>query len=142
MSKKQLKPCPFCGSKDVSIKSVLPPGGGGWGGPPWYEVTCNSCHTDIDFHSLSEINTLLKWNSRAEPPNDPLTLDELRDMDGEPVWVENIKNPNESMWALVQKWAPTNLIMRGTNQRGYLVDCYSIERDHRIYRRRPEGVQA
>ena len=27
------------------------------------------------------------WNRRAQPANEPLTLDELRGMDGEPVWV-------------------------------------------------------
>lgn len=25
----------------------------------------------------------------AEPPNDPLTLSELREMDGEPVWIDD-----------------------------------------------------
>ena len=30
------------------------------------------------------------------PPNEPLTLEELRGMDGEPVWVEDVRH-----WALI-----------------------------------------
>ena len=32
----------------------------------------------------------------ASPPNDPLTLEELREMDGEPVWNDTMKQ-----WAIV-----------------------------------------
>lgn len=32
---------------------------------------------------------------------EPLTLDELRQMDGEPVWIQNIKNPERSRWELM-----------------------------------------
>lgn len=32
------------------------------------------------------------------PPNDPLTLEELRKMDGEPVWVECMENHVLSCW--------------------------------------------
>ena len=38
------------------------------------------------------------------PPNDPLTLDELREMDGEPVWVVFIPEADGetlALWALV-----------------------------------------
>jgi len=35
------------------------------------------------------------WNRRAAPPNEPLTLDELREMDGEPVWIVNISHINK-----------------------------------------------
>lgn len=37
-----------------------------------------------------------------EPPNPPLTLDELRKMDGEPVWVCNPKDIQQGHWALVR----------------------------------------
>lgn len=32
----------------------------------------------------------------VRPPNEPLTLEQLREMDGEPVWVEDVKH-----WALI-----------------------------------------
>lgn len=40
---------------------------------------------------------------QLEPPNDPLTLEELLDMDGEPVWIERIgsDSPEDKEWALV-----------------------------------------
>lgn len=41
----------------------------------------------------------------TEPPNEPLTLEELRGMDGEPVWVEFVGKPDGSpippLWMLV-----------------------------------------
>lgn len=37
----------------------------------------------------------------APPPNDPLTLEELRKMDGEPVWVIPIGNVVKAEYALV-----------------------------------------
>lgn len=37
----------------------------------------------------------------AEPPNNPLTLEELRRMDGEPVWVQAPGVPKYGRWAIV-----------------------------------------
>ena len=31
------------------------------------------------------------WNRRTQPENKPLTLDELKQMDGEPVWITGIE---------------------------------------------------
>ena len=41
------------------------------------------------------------WAMATPPPNPPLTLEELREMDGEPVWVEFPKCPEASGWMLV-----------------------------------------
>ena len=37
------------------------------------------------------------------PPNEPLTLDELREMDGEPVWIKRLKGLSvcDTGWAVV-----------------------------------------
>lgn len=35
------------------------------------------------------------------PPNPPLTLEELREMDGEPVWVTSVNNGRGRSWTLV-----------------------------------------
>ena len=37
----------------------------------------------------------------APPPNDPLTLEELRGMDGEPVWILTKYDAIKSFWAIV-----------------------------------------
>lgn len=35
------------------------------------------------------------------PPNEPLTLEELREMKGQPVWVQNLEEPGKSQWRLL-----------------------------------------
>lgn len=34
-------------------------------------------------------------------PNEPLTLEELREMDGQPVWLEDLEDPEQSRWRVV-----------------------------------------
>ena len=38
--------------------------------------------------------------------NEPLTLDELRQMDGEPVWIK-LFDPDEAFWVLRNEWVDT-----------------------------------
>ena len=60
------------------------------------------------------------------PPNEPLTLDELREMDGEPVWFDTIKR-----WGIVK-----------VNREGIFVVTKSGEYEFgrcKVYRRQPEG---
>ena len=84
-------------------------------------------------------------------PNEPLTLDELREMDGEPVWTVGVSYTNDgkwAMWDIVEKaddegvdfgrstegreWWNYNL--RGND--GKLLDCAWA-----CYRRPPEGEE-
>lgn len=61
-------------------------------------------------------------------PNDPLTLEELREMDGDPVWDDNAKK-----WIVVDlEWYTGTL---GIGHEGEF-----MELTHRYYRRRPEEV--
>ena len=68
------------------------------------------------------------------PPNEPLTLDELREMDGDPVWVDDENNKRN--WALLQVWGDENIdavfLMPG--------GCFHAESviGKKIYRRPPE----
>ena len=41
-------------------------------------------------------NEAVPYKSTLTPPNEPLTIEQLREMDGEPVWVEDVKH-----WALI-----------------------------------------
>ena len=65
------------------------------------------------------------------PPNEPLTLEQLREMGGDPVWVEGIK-----------RWAIVKLNCKGvflhTTSGEFEVD--PLGRD-KIYRRPPEGEE-
>lgn len=48
------------------------------------------------------------WNRRPDPPNDPLTLEDLREMDGEPVWISPVKENGKVLarWMLVSGYNP------------------------------------
>ena len=73
------------------------------------------------------------------PPNEPLTLEELREMDGEPVWVEDVKH-----WAVIDiekggQWDGVPFAIWAENGANF---CYNIEgRNLHCYRRPPEGEE-
>lgn len=70
-------------------------------------------------------------------PNEPLTLDELREMDGEPVWVEEVEH-----WALIDieksgQWAGIPFAVWAENGANF---TYNIEgRELHCFCRPPEG---
>lgn len=78
----ELEKCPFCGgeagfrkNKDSTVWS-------------WWKVTCNDCLCGTDYYA-SQAAAAEVWNRRFSTPNKPLSLDELREMDGEPVWLKS-----------------------------------------------------
>ena len=68
----------------------------------------------------------------APQPNDPLTLEELRGMDGEPVWI----TPG-GFWALVIAKADERVRLRCNDGETVWADK-EIELVGPVYRRRPE----
>ena len=73
------------------------------------------------------------------PPNEPLTLEQLREMDGEPVWVEDVKH-----WALIDiekggQWDGVPFAIWAENGVKF---TYNVEsRNLHCYRRPPEGEE-
>ena len=73
------------------------------------------------------------------PPNDPLTLEQLREMDGEPVWVEDVKH-----WALIDiekggQWDGVPFAIWAENGTKF---TYNVEsRGLHCYRRPPAGEE-
>lgn len=132
----ELKPCPFCGSKNISI--TVPSNHGGWDGPPRYIIKCKNCFAETDLQCLSKNDTLTKWNRRYEPPNPPLTLDELRELEGEPVWISFVNHPNSGFWDVVETcWElfyTLHLKMYGA------LPLEEIGKTWLAYRRRPEDI--
>jgi hypothetical protein len=61
---------------------------------PYVCVVCNmfegGCGASSGYYD-SEAKAIAAWNRRAQPENEPLTLDELRGMVGEPVWMARAK---------------------------------------------------
>ena len=88
---------------------------------------------------LREVEREVKEMSTLTPPNEPLTLEQLREMDGEPVWIENVKH-----WALIDiekggQWAGIPFAVWAENGANF---TYNIEgRNLRCYRRPPEGEE-
>ena len=76
---------------------------------------------------LQEVSTLT-------PPNEALTLEQLREMDGQPVWVDD-----EKIWALLQVWDDDNIDIVFPMPRG----CFHAKSvlGKKIYRRPPEGEE-
>ena len=119
----ELKPCPFCGGKNVRIhKSEL--------GVCW--CTCFQCSSSGAV-SKNEQEAAKAWNRRDEPPNPPLTLDELHQMVGEPVWIESPDMPNLHGWAINYGLDPDVMHIQYAE---VSLDMYG--KTWLAYRRRPE----
>ena len=59
-----------------------------------------------DLVQYSLVKAIIENMPTLTPPNEPLTIEELREMDGEPVYVHNLfpaKRKFEWQWALVCK---------------------------------------
>lgn len=83
---------------------------------------------DSDGRELVTLEQLM--GLAAELPNDPLTLEELRKMDGEPVWVVVYNLPQGGYWCLCDKGVITTPSCRR-------FDCKEIP-GWTFYRRKPE----
>ena len=71
------------------------------------------------------------------PPNEPLTLEQLREMDGEPVWIANPDALGYGRWGIVdgvyQAEDDQVLMLRGD------YSCHYYGKTWLAYRRPPEG---
>ena len=75
-----------------------------------------------------------------QPSNEPLTLEELRKMDGEPVWVSYPNRIGEDRWYIIEKSTEAGLHVE-SHPHFYLGwDTYG--KMWLAYRRPPEGEQA
>ena len=72
---------------------------------------------------------VVKTQPTLTPPNEPLTLEQLREMDGEPVWFDTIKR-----WGIVKVCQDGTFILTksGEFEVGYITR-------RKYYRRPPEG---
>ena len=57
----ELKPCPFCGNRDVGISGVLPQ----FGEEMHYKVICFNCNAQTRVCAKRD-NAIKAWNRRAE----------------------------------------------------------------------------
>lgn len=125
----------------------------------WTPNKCSNCRTEmktresraIDAESLKDkLNDvygdsnnlvylyaaldLIDAQPTLTPPNEPLTLEQLQEMDGEPVWVDD-----EKTYAILQVWDDDNIDAIFSKPRGCIHAKYAI--GMKIYRRPPEGEE-
>lgn len=103
-------------------------------------------NTDAYYQAAQIIDMLvseLEERSTLTPPNDPLTLDQLREMDGEPVWIKRLKglSVRDTDWAVVDV-CPNRIRVWWF---GSEVEDEPSEKDYGetwlAYRRPPEGEE-
>lgn len=97
----KLKLCPFCGSEADYYVGY---------------IQCVHCLANIPYrYGLSyadgKAEAIEAWNRRAAPENKPLTLEELRKMDGEPAYVQ--EGDGTEGWAVVCWDSPETLFLYG-----------------------------
>lgn len=66
------------------------------------------------------------------PPNDPLTLKQLQEMGGEPVWVECLGSKDYSAWTIV------DLCLNGIHTKYFYADFDYYGDEWLAYRRKPK----
>ena len=77
--------------------------------------------------------------AEAAQPNEPLTMEELREMNEVPVWIQNLEEPAKSQWRLLYWDRGKYLVLQGISVRGYLMEEYG--ESWLAYRRPPEGEE-
>lgn len=82
----ELNPCPFCGNTRIFYERYRSLAGERW------RCWCTECLAGIDPGTAQEVGQVREmWNRR---PVLPLTLEQLRKMDGEPVWLVGVSSVN------------------------------------------------
>ena len=106
--------CPYCG-KLIAYNSYFD------------MFCCSKCGGFFKQATVMECNDL----------NEPLTLDELRKMDGEPVWV--VYGEDEGVWALVEVCEESIFLTNNLGGRTEYADDAELEDDGlTVYRQKPE----
>ena len=109
---------------------------GGLRNNPHTDGYARSCHRVEYTHFL---DVICRMPTIAPPPNDPLTLEELREMDGEPVWVVEL-NGYPPHWGLVY-WCrknKRNIVYVTINNGASICAETLLAAGGKIYRRKPE----
>lgn len=83
---------------------------------------------DMAISAIRQQETVAKCNGL----NEPLTLDELRKMDGEPVWVQSPGVPEYGRWAIVEGVGENCLFLHDD------FTCHDYGKTWLAYRQKPE----
>ena len=84
-----------------------------------------NCHDSESFDKQA-VRMAIRSAPTLAPQNEPLTLEQLREMDGEPVWFDTIKR-----WGIVKVWRDGVFVLTKSGE-------FEVGRC-KYYRRPPEG---
>ena len=73
------------------------------------------------------------------PPNEPLTLEQLRKMKDEPAYLKVFDPRLESGWHIIEAVTENKIIFRGWHTVYVPIDGMGV--DYNLYRRQPEGEE-
>lgn len=95
-----------------------------------HKWSCESCRMEhVQLRAwLAELREI------KQERNTPLTLDELRQMDGEPVWVQSPGVPEYGRWAIVEGVGENCLFLHDD------FTCHEYGKTWLAYRQKPEEV--
>lgn len=100
-------------------------------------VSCSREELDRKHEAIHRAIDLLRTHQDNQP-NEPLTLEELREMDSQPVWVE-LGPGYEGRWALVQVWAKSTNIIYLIQANGSVLHLKAeIDNGAKLYRHPPK----
>ena len=99
----------------------------------------NKRYTEWFNDCLMRVRSMVHSMPTLTQPNEPLTLEELRGMDGEPVWVKDVRH-----WALIDigkggRWDGVPFAIWLENGARFYYNI--LDRNLLCYRRPPEGEE-
>lgn len=86
----------------------------------WYNDLTNEIAKSVLRKIMQKVNNA----PTLTQPNEPLTLEQLREMNEEPVWVQDLEEPEKSQWRLLYWDRGKYLVLQGISVHGYLLDEY------------------
>ena len=95
-------------------------------------------HLDNLAEGFMEANNVIRtMPTITPPPNDPLTLEELREMDGKPIWVVNSSTKKGEGFS--DEWALVSVRRKTAESVGTIYHFENYGDYWLAYRRKPEG---
>lgn len=92
----KLLPCPFCGGEAEYYGEC---------DMVWVRCSRYGCYAEMISRFDEPEDAVAAWNRRTLPPPTPLTVEQLRDRIGEPVWVVYL-NSNTKCWKTISRITP------------------------------------
>lgn len=131
----ELKPCPLCGGKmKISISHCITSQGNRTG----FSGYCESCGMSTRT-KFTEAEAIADTNRRAAPENKALTMDELRKMDGEPVWIVSGEKCGWAQFGYEDEYGLNFWLFGSEVEENFSPDGY--RKTWLAYARKPEGSE-